>query len=227
MTSVSAATPPQELFRELTDLGNLVFNMLTGPQVVVRRWPPYYAVYLEIDRICQNLSRTTGYLSHGFTGPDGTVEGARIEAVNACLARMDQSFRTTVELLSRIEFRRLVDYGRPALQEIVRKHFAADSPWYRACQLQYRAGLVAPDGRALERRVLLLDPYRADEPAGVDGGNLVQRQTFDVRSPRSRTVLAWTARQVQVRLNQVDAALGSFFVEHCSAVKELLHPSFM
>jgi hypothetical protein len=227
MTSAIEATPPQELFRELTDLGNLVFSMLTGPQVTVRRWPAYYAVYLEFDRVCQDVNRTTGYLSQAFTRPDDKVDAGRIEAVNACLARIDQSFRRIVDLLARMESRRLVDSGKPALQQIVRTYFAEDSSWYLAFQSQYRSGRVAADGHFLERSVLLLDPYHPDGLANADGTNLVQRQTFELTSERSRTVLGRTARQVQVRLNQVYAALGNFFVEHCAAVTDLLHPSLM
>jgi hypothetical protein len=113
------------------------------------------------------------------------------------------------------------------LQQIVRAQFAADSPWYLTCHTQYRSGIVAPDGRFLERSVVPLDPYRADGLANTDGTALVQRHTFELTSERSRTVLGRTARQVQVRLNQVYAALGDFFVEHCAAVTDLLHPSLV
>jgi hypothetical protein len=227
MTILNVPTPPQELFRDLADLANLVFNLLTGPQVAVRRWPVYYMIYVEIDGLSRDISRTTGFLSHAFTEPDGSVNAARIEGINACLARVDRHVRTIVELLGRMAQHRLIAHGNPALMDIVRTHFSPKSEWYQACQKQYCAGLVSPDGRVLERTVLLLDPYPSHGAAGIEENNPVQLQTFELVSEQSRAVLGRTTRQVQVKLNQVYAALGNFFVHHCPSVKDLLHPSML
>lgn len=86
MTARVVITPPQELFRELAEMGNLVLSMLAGPQVTVRRWPAYYMVYLKLDQLCRELSRATAALSRGFIAPDGRVDTLRIEAANAGLA---------------------------------------------------------------------------------------------------------------------------------------------
>lgn len=124
------STPAQELFRELADLGSLVFGMLTGPQVAVRRWPPYYMVYVQVDGLCREVSRATGCLSRGFTNPDGTVSADRIEVANDCLARIDGHCRAMADLLARIARHRLVTCGRPALEDVVSGHFSAESAWY-------------------------------------------------------------------------------------------------
>jgi hypothetical protein len=223
MNSPSKITPPQDLFRELADLGNLVFNMLAGPQVVVRRWPAYYMAYLEVDRLCWEVSQATGGLSRGFLTPEGAVDPGRIEDVNACLAKIDGHVRTLVDLLARIERHRLVDHGKTALKAVVDHHFSPKSAWWRDFQQQYCSGRVAPDGRILARNVLLIDPYPAPDSQEVNGEGLVQ-QRFDLASDQSRTLLGRTARGVQTRLNQVYAALGEFFVGNCPSVHELLHP---
>jgi hypothetical protein len=224
MNSPSRTTPPQYLFRELADLGNLVFNMLAVPQVVVRRWPAYYMAYLEIDRLCWDVSRVTGGLSRGFLAPDAAADPGRIEDVNNCLTRIDGHVRTLVDLLEHIERHRLVEHGRPALKAVVDHHFSPNSAWRCAFQQKYCSGRVSPDGRILARSVLPIDPHPTpDAPAGDEEG-LVQQQRFDLVSDQSRTLLGRTARGVQTGLNQVYAALGEFFVGNCPSVHELLHP---
>jgi hypothetical protein len=227
MAIVNGPTPPQELFRDLADLTSLVFSFLTRPQVVVRRWPAYYMVYVEIDGLCRDISRTTCYLSQGFTEPDGVVGSVRIEGVNACLARVDRHVRTIMDLLGRMEQHRLIDHGNSVLTGVIRAHFSPERGWYQACQKQYRAGRVSPDGQVLERTILLLDPYSSLGAEDLENNNPVQRQTFELVSEQSRVVLGRTARQVQVKMNQVYAALGNFFVDHCPSVKDLLHPSML
>lgn len=226
MAIVNAPTPPQELFRDLVDLANVLFGLLTGPQVAVRRWPVYYMVYVEVDGLCRAISRTTGYLSRAFTEPDGSVNAARIEGVNACLARVDRHVRMIVELLGRVTQHRLIDHGNPALMDIVRMHFSPQSRWYRDHWKAYRAGHVSPNGRVLERTVLLLDPCPSQE-AGIGEKNPVEKHTFDLASGQSQAVLARAARQVQMTLNQVYTALGSSFAQHCPSVKDLLYPSML
>jgi len=224
MDAVSMTTPPQELFRELADLGNLIFGMLTGPQVAVRRWPPYYMVYVGVDGLCREVSRATGYLSRGFTEPDGTVGADRIEGANACLARIDGHCRALADLLARIARHGLVTCGRPALLDVVSRHFSAESAWYQVFQQQYCSGRIAPDGRVLERNVLLIDPHPASRATDGEKRNPLERQTFELVSDQSRTLLGRRARKVQTDLNQVYTALGDFFVGRCSSVSELLHP---
>jgi hypothetical protein len=126
-----------------------------------------------------------------------------------------------------MEQHRLIDHGNPVLKGIVRAHFSPESGWYQACQKQYRAGLVSPGGRVLERTISPLDPYHSEGAAVIEENNPVQQQTFEMVSEQSRVVLGRTARQVQVKLNQVYAALGNFFVDHCPSVKDLLHPSML
>lgn len=223
MKAVVAATPPQELFRELTDLGNLIFSMLTGAHITVKRWPTYYMVYVEFDRLCREIHQTTGYLARGFIEPDGTVSSDRIEGINACLFRVGGHLRTLVDLLARIECHGLVSHGKPALKKIVEQHFSPKSIWYPAFQENYCSGRVSRDGRVLQRHVLFVNPY---PPSGaIDiGADLVEPQTFELVSEQSRIHLGRTARSVQARLNQVYAALGDFFVDRCPSVSELLHP---
>lgn len=217
-------TPSQELFRELTDLGNLIFGMLTGPQVVVRRWPAYYLVYVQVDGLCREVSRTTGYLARGFVDADGKVSSDRIEGVNGCLARIDGHCRTLVDLLARIEREALASHGKSALKDVVSRHFSPQSAWYLAFQRQYCPGRVAPDGRVMDRSVLLIDPYPDPGAPATDETSLVQHQSFELTSDQSRTLLARTTRKVQTNLNQVYAALGDFFVGRCPSISELLHP---
>jgi hypothetical protein len=225
MTVAEANTPPQLLFRELIELGNLMFNMLTGPHVTVKRWSAYYLVYMEVERLCLDLSQTTGYLARPFIEPDGRLDTRRIEGVNACLARIDSHFRTLVDLLARIERQQLVSYHKPALEDVIRIHFLPESAWYQACQAHYCAGRVAPDGLVLARMALLFDPYPICQVADIQQKNLLQRQRFRLLPTQSRTLLGRTSREVQVKLNQVYAGLGAFFVANCPSVKELLHPS--
>lgn len=216
-------TPPQELFRELTDLGNLIFSMLTGPQVVVKRWPAYYLVYVQVDGLCREVSWMTGYLSRGFIEEDGTVSSDRIESVNACLARIDGHCRALVDLFARIERHTLVSHGKPALRDVVSRRFLPTSAWYQAFQQQYYPGRVAPDGRIMERSVLVIDPY-PDSGAPSTETRFVEHHTFELASEQSRTLLGRTTRKVQTNLNQVYAALGDFFVGRGPSISELLHP---
>lgn len=220
-------TPPQELFRELTDLGNLMFSMLVGPQVQVRHWPAYYMAYLDLARLCWELSRTTGHLARGFSTADDTVDGERINDVNAGLARVDGILRTLVSLLAQMEGQGLVSHGKPALKNVVDKHFSPTSAWYAAFQEHYCSGRVTADGRILGRNTLLIDSHPAFAQAGTAEKTLVERQTFELVSAQSRALLARTARSVQTKLNQVLAALGRFFADHCPSVSALLHPSMI
>jgi hypothetical protein len=224
MEAVSTATPPQELFRELTDLGSLIFNMLTRPQVVVKRWPAYYLVYVQVDGLCRELSRTTGYLSRGFIESDGKVSSDRIEGANACLVRIDGHCRALVDLLARIENYTLVSHGKPALTEVVSSHFSPKSAWCLAFQKQYCSGRVSPDGRVLVRDVLLIDAHPAFRSTDIDESSLVEHQAFELASDQSRTLVGRTTRKVQTNLNQVYAALGDFYVGRCPSTSELLHP---
>lgn len=224
METASAMTPPQELFRELTDLGNLIFSMLTGPQVVVKRWPAYYLVYVQVDGLCREVNQTIGYLSRGFIDADGKASSDRIEHVNACLAQIDGHCRTLVDLLARIECKSLVSHGKPSLKDVVSMHFSPKSVWYQALQQHYCSGRIAPDGRVMERRVLLIDPYPDPGAISTDATGLVEHQTFELTSEQSRILLGRTVRKVQTNLNQVYAALGEFFVGRCPSISELLHP---
>lgn len=224
MAAASTSTPPQQLFRELADLANLVFSMLTGPQVLVKRWPAYYMMYVQVDELCREVSRTTAYLSRGFIEADGTVSSERIEDANACLARIDRHCLDLIDLLARIELHALASHGKPALKNVVISHFSPESPWRLAFRQQYCSGRVALDGSMLERSVLLIDPYPASEASGTDETCFVVHQTFELVSDQSRTLLGRTTRKVQTSLNQVYAALGNFFVDRCSSTQELLHP---
>jgi hypothetical protein len=225
MTAFETATPPQALFRELVELGNVIFNMLTGPHVTVSHWPAYYMVYLQVGRLCRDLSQTTGHLGRSFVELNGEVDTPRIVAANACLARIGRHVRVIVDLLGRIEDRRLVIYGKPALQHVVQAHFSVGSAWYQVCQAQYCAGHIRPDGLVLDRTALLIDPYPIDRVPDIAEKNFLQRQRFRLLPMQSRTLLRVTSREVQVRLNQVYAALGEFFVSRCPSVTDLLHPS--
>lgn len=224
MTMAFVTTPPQALFRELADLGNLIFNMLAGAQVTVRRWPAYYMVYLEVDRLCREVNQMAGYLARGFVESDGSADAARITLANTCSARIDGHARAIVDLLARIDCHGLVNHGNPALKTIIDSHFSAKSPWYRAFQAQYCSGRVTVDGRILERTALTIDPHSRVAETASKAGNFAERQTFELASTRSCSLHGRTARKVLATLNQVYAALGDFFVTHCPSVRELLHP---
>jgi hypothetical protein len=218
-------TPPQDLFRELPELGNLLFCMLAGPDVTVKSWAAYYLAYAHIDRLCHEHSQATGYLARGFIGAAGMVDRRAIEGINACLTRLDTQFRALVDLLVRVECRAQVDYGAPELKRLVSLHFSPTSPWYLASEQHYCSGRVFADGLVLRRTCVPLDPLPDAAVMAAQGQDLVHRQTFGLGSQRSRGLLVRTARQVQTRLNQVYAALGAFFVARCPSVTELLHPS--
>lgn len=89
MTGARTLTPPQDLFRELLDLGNLLFCVLAGPAVRVRRWPSYYLAYAHVDRLCHEVNQATGYLARGFIGTAGAVDRPAIESANVCLPRLE------------------------------------------------------------------------------------------------------------------------------------------
>lgn len=218
-----ALTPPQALFRDLADLGNLVFNMLAGPNVTVRRWPAYYMVYLELDGLCWELSRAAGPLSRGFAAADGIVDAARIGAANAGLARIGAHVQRIMELLAHSVRHGLVEHGAPGLTAVVQHHFAHDSTWHAAFQQGYQAGRVSSDGHFLARRVLPLDPYPAPG-AGAARVHAVEHQVFDLLAAQSRKVQGRALRDVQQKLNHVLAAVGRFFAAQCPSVGELLHP---
>lgn len=218
-TTGQPASAPH-LLRELTELGNLVFGMFAGPQVTVRHWPVYYRVYLEVDGLCREVSRLAGHFARGFIDTGDTVDAERIAAANACLARVDGHVRAIAALLAEVVRERLVIPANPTLVRIVDRHFSPESDWYRGLQRHYRSGCIAPDGRTLARTVLPIDPHpaqwRADE-APVE-------QQFELASAYARTLHGRTIRQVQMALNQVYAALGTWFVQRCPSVGALLHP---
>lgn len=220
-TTIRQTTSAPNLLRELTELGNLVFGMFAGPQVTVRHWPVYYLVYVEVDGLCREVNRLAGHLARGFIDPGGTVDADRITEANACFGRVDGHVRTMTVLLAEVVHDRLVIPGNPALVQIVDRHFAPESDWYRGMQAHYQSGCVAPDGRTLARTVLPLDPHlaqwRGDEAP-------VELQHFELAPEYARTLNGRTIRQVQMALNQVYAALGGCFVQRCTSVSALLHP---
>jgi len=140
---VSAAppiSPPQDLFRELPELGNLLFCMLAGPAVTVKSWAAYYVAYAHIDRLCHELSQAIGYLARGFVGAAGAVDRPATDGINACLSRLDTQFRALADLLVRIECRAQVDYGAPELKRVVSLHFSPTSPGtWRASSITVQA----------------------------------------------------------------------------------------
>lgn len=227
MTAPSSMSPPPELFRELTDLGSLIFVMLTVPGVKISRWPSYYRVYLVVDQLCWAVSHATGYLAKPFSSIDGLPDIERINGANANFSRIDAHFRSCVDLLAQMDRWNMVDHGNPALKDIVYNHFAPKSAWYMTCQEQYCAGRVTPDGRLLVRTALLLDPHPTYRVLDIDEKELAPHQVFDLATGYARTELVTASRQVQARLNEVYRALGDFFVANCPSVKELLHPSSM
>ena len=206
MKAEPATTPPQELFRELTDLGNLIFSMLTGSQVVVKRWPADYMVYLQVDQLCREVSRATGYLSRGFIEPDGHASAERIDQANACLIQIGACCRAVVDLLARIERHGLVSYGNPALKNIVASHFSSKSAWFLAFQAQYCSGQVSRDRRLLERNVLLLDPH----------------PTF--KRPTSRRTASWRTTRSTWRPNPLEHFLTAALAWCRQAESGLRHP---
>lgn len=222
MTTYSTSASPQQLFRELEGIGNVAFGMLTGPQVSVRRWPPFYLAYVEVEGLCWEMSRATGFLSRGFIMQDGAPDPRRILEANACLDRIGTHACMLVELLARIERYRLASHSNRALQHIVQFHFSRDSAWYAAFQGHYCAGRVLANGHTLERRVLAIDPQPVLPAAGAT--HITELQLFDLAPVQSCTRLGHNSRQVQSRLNQVYAAMGAFFVANCPSVADLLHP---
>ena len=220
-TTITQKTSAPYLLRELTELGNVVFGMFAGPNVTVRHWPVYYRVYVEVDGVCREVNRLVGHLARGFIDAGDTVAADRIADANACFARVDGHVRAMAALLAEVVRDRLVITGNPALVQIVDRHLAPESYWYRGVQAHYRSGCVAPDGRTLARTVLPIDPHpgqwRGDEAP-------VEQQQFELASEHARTVNGRTIRQVQTTLNQVYAALGECFVQRCPSVSALLHP---
>lgn len=86
----STTTPPQQLFRELADLGGLVFAMLTGPQVAVGCRTAYSMAFVAVEGLCREVSRATGGLSRGFMTREGVADPSRIADANACLGRIGE-----------------------------------------------------------------------------------------------------------------------------------------
>lgn len=220
-TTIRQTTSAPHLLRELTELGNLVFGMFAGPHVTVRHWPVYYRVYVEVDGLCRDVNRLVGHLARGFIDAGDSVGADRIANANACFARVDGHVRAIAVLLAEVVRDRLVIPGNPALVQIVDRHFAPESDWYRGVQAHYRSGCVAPDGRTLARTVLSIDPH----PAQWRGDEApVELQQFELAPEYARTQNGRTIRQVQMALNQVYAALGECFVQRCPSVSALLHP---
>jgi hypothetical protein len=220
-TTNKQTTSAPYLLRELVDLGNLVFGMFTGPLASVRHWPVYYRMYVEVDGLCREVGGLAGPLARGFIDVDGSVAADRIAHANACFARVDGHVRAMVALFADVVRDRLVIPGKPALVSIVDRLFAPESQWCCSVQMNYRSGCVAPDGCTLSRTVLAIDPL----PTGRLGDEIpVEHQQFEVAPAYARTVNGRTIRQVQSALNQVYAALGECFVQHCPSVGALLHP---
>lgn len=222
--ALKQTTSALHLLRELTELGNLVFTMFAGPHVTVRHWPVYYRVYVEVDGLCREVNQLAGHLARGFIDTGDSVDGERIAAANACLARVDGHVRAMTALLAETVRDRLVIPGNPALVQIVDRHFSPESYWYRGLQEHYRSGCIAPDGRTLARTVVPIDlhatQWREDEVA-------VRQQQFELASEQARRLNGQTIRQVQTALNQVYSALGECLVQRCPAVGTLLHPRSM
>lgn len=225
MTALETATAPQTLFYELVELADVIFDMLTGPDVAVRQWSAYDIVYVQVGRLCRDLGQATGHLGRPFIDVNGKIDTPRIVTANACLARIGRHVRVIVDLLGRIEQHRLVIYGNPALQDVIQAHFFAGSAWYQMCQVQFCAGHIAPDGLVMDRTALLIDRYPVDRVADIQGKNLLQRQRFRLLPMQSRAPLELTRRDVQAKLNRVHAALRQFLLSRSPSVTAPLPPT--
>jgi hypothetical protein len=105
--------------------------------------------------------------------------------------------------------------------QIVDRHFGPQSPWYHGLQAHYQSGCVAPDGRTLERTVLLIEPHSAQ---WHEDELPVERQQFELAPEYACTLNRRAIHQAQTALNQVYAAVGARFVQQCPSVGALLHP---
>jgi hypothetical protein len=221
---MSTNTPSQELFRELTDISGLIVNMLTGPNVKVKRWPPYYQIYLAMDRLCSEVRNATNYLARPPMD-DATARAHRIADANYCFSRIGGQFRICVDLLAFIHQWDLVEHGQPALKNIAYNHLSPKSAWYMASHDRYCAGQISADGLLFSRTPLIIDPHPTYRVNDIDDKQLAPSQTFYLSSEQARAELVVASKQVHNNLTEVYVCLGSFFVAHCTSVRELLHPS--
>lgn len=218
------STPPTHLFREVSDIQAFMRDLFGAPDVVVKHWPTYYRLYLQIDELIALVRTAAEWLSCGFADERPDVRDCQVESANACFKHLTTRLETLVDLLRHIQSFALVSTADKRVMHCFRAHFQAKSAWYLEFHERYCAGRISLDGTLLERTALLMDPRPADRLPDLDEKGLLQRQTFDLTSTATRAELAAAANCVADGLVDVYRILGAHFVKHCT-IEDLLHPS--
>lgn len=222
---MSAFTPPQELFREIREIDQMILDLIATPSTVTWHWPSYYLLYVDIDSMGWLLRSAASVVVEPFVGNDKGVPIAECVAqANESFSQLERRLTSIVGRLWQLSRNFATTIDDKALNYRMRCHFHPKSEWFQAFSDQYSAGKIAPDGRTLTRTVLLVDVQPMDRMPDLLEKGLVQHHAFDLTAEPVSNTLADAALAAVTEHDKVCGAMMNFFLQHCT-VQDLAHPS--
>lgn len=216
-------TDPDELFRELGQIHELIREIASSDRTSIRHWPTFYLLYTEVDRIGWDIGSVGRCVTEPLTGHAEPCDTDRAEAAACCCARLHKRVKTIGGWLERwASSSLLITIGDDDLKDRLHSHFRLKSAWRDLFMEKYCAGRIMQDGMVLERTVLLLHAQPGYRMQGVHESDLLHYQRFDLAS--GSAALAKAVTRVQGLVGTAQAAMMRRFTEQCR-IEDLLHPS--
>lgn len=230
-TNTMMHTAADDILCELTDLHQLILELLASPGNTKWHWPSYYLLYVDMDRMAWRIRSTRTVFANEppFARVTGLADAPRsiaeqVEAIGDAFAEFAKVQRSIVDRFWHISRNTLTVIENHTLRQRMRAHFHPKSAWYQVFRSDYCPGRISPDGRTLERTILKLDPEPSGRIHDLGEKNLYSHQCFDIGTEAARTLVAQALGRVEEEHARVGRAMADFFVAHCS-VEQLLHPS--
>jgi hypothetical protein len=218
-------TPAHEFLSELGDINALILDVLNNPRKAQWHWPSYYLLYVDVDRLAGLLVRVRHLFEppfEGFGEPPTTEE--LVESGNELFDLLDKQQKAIIRWLFQ-----MVRYTRPsaidpAAHQRLGAHVHPKSGWHQVFMAESRAGMLAADGKVLQRTVLpILQGATGERIDEITATCMLRHQSFDISTPAGRLALAQATDEVQVRIGKVSAAMTAFLLANCT-ISDLLHP---
>jgi hypothetical protein len=218
-------TPAHEFLSELGDINAFILDVLNSPRKAQWHWPSYYLLYVDVDRLAGLLVRVRHLFEPPFEGfgEQATTEEF-VESGNELFDLLDKQQKAVIRWLFQ-----MVRYTRPnatdpAAHERLKAHVHPKSGWYQTFMGEYRAGVLAADGKVLQRTALpIVQGATGERIDDITARCMLRQQSFDISTPAARLALAQTTDELQVRLGKVSAAMTAFLLANCT-LSDLLHP---
>ena len=218
-------TPAQEFLSEVHEINSFIDDIISCPRKSSWHWPSFYLLYVDVDRLAMTLMRTERFFDPpltGFSAPASIEE--RVEDGNALLGQLGERQKAIFQWFYRMSRHILYSADDTLLRARLDAHVHPKSGWYQQFFVEYDAGILSEDGKALTRTVL---PVLAEPPhERVDHGTascMLRRQTFDLGTPEEQMALAHATRRAAARLGETAARMQAYLSGHCK-LEDLLHP---